>query len=53
LDALTADKRDIILLSYFLDMTDKEIADRLNMARSTVAYRRTTTLGELKKLLGG
>lgn len=40
-DALTAlpdDKRDIVLLAYFLDMSDQEIADKLNMVRRTVQY---------------
>jgi len=51
LSELPSDKRDIILLSYFLDMTDKEIAERLKMANSTVAYRRTSTLKKLKKIM--
>lgn len=53
LNALPADRRDIILLSYFLDMTDKEIAERLNLVRRTVAYRRTSSLQELKKFMEG
>jgi RNA polymerase sigma factor (sigma-70 family) len=51
LNALSADRRDIILLSYFLDMTDREVAKRLNLARRTVAYRRAATLRELKKIM--
>lgn len=51
--ALPLDKRDIILLSYFLDMSDNEIAKLLNMVRSSVAYRRTSTLKLLKELMGG
>ena len=51
LNALAADKREIVLMSYFFDMSDREIAERLNMARRTVAYRRTSSLQELKKLL--
>ena len=51
--ALPAQKRDIILLSYFLDMSDNEIAKLLNMVRSSVAYRRTSTLKLLKELMGG
>ena len=49
LTVLPADRRDIVLLSYFFDMSDREIAERLNMARRTVAYRRTSALNELKK----
>lgn len=51
--ALPIDKRDIILLSYFLEMPDGEIAKTLNMVRSSVAYRRAITLKLLKKLMGG
>ena len=43
------DKRDIVLLAYFLDMTDQEIADKLDMVRRTVQYKRAQTLKELKK----
>jgi RNA polymerase sigma factor (sigma-70 family) len=49
LSVLSADRRDIILLSYFLDMTDREIAERLNLVRRTVAYRRASSLRKLKK----
>lgn len=34
--SLPAEKRNIILLSYFLEMTDMEIAELLNMVRSSV-----------------
>lgn len=34
-------------------MTDMEIAELLNMVRSSVAYRRTATLKLLKELMGG
>lgn len=51
LSNLTDEKRDIILLSYFLDMTDKEIAEALHLVRSTVQYKRTTALKELKRRL--
>ena len=46
---LTEQNRDIILLSYFLELSDGEIGKKLNMIRSTVQYRRTSTLRELKK----
>ena len=51
--ALPKQKRDIILLSYFLDMPDSEIAKALNMVRSSVAYRRSATLKLLRELMGG
>jgi RNA polymerase sigma factor (sigma-70 family) len=53
LKVLPTKKRDIILLSYFLDMTDREIGELLNLVRRTVAYRRTSTLRELKKFMEG
>jgi DNA-directed RNA polymerase specialized sigma24 family protein len=51
--ALPGDKRDIILLSYFLDMTDGEIGDKLNLVRRTVQYKRTSSLRELKQFMEG
>ncbi len=51
LNTIAADRREIVLMSYFFDMTDKEIADKLNMARRTVAYQRANTLRILKNLM--
>lgn len=51
LAALSDEKRDIVLLAYFLDMTDQEIADKLNVVRRTVQYRRTSSLKEMKQRL--
>jgi RNA polymerase sigma factor (sigma-70 family) len=51
LHSLTEQNRDIILLSYFLELSDGEIGKKLNMIRSTVQYRRTSTLRELKKIM--
>ena len=53
LNALPPDKRDIILMSYFFEMTDKEIAEHLNMARRTVTDQRSKSLKKLKKLMEG
>ncbi len=53
LDALTPDRRAIVLLAYLLDMPDAEIAQRLNLNRSTVQYRRTSTLEQLRKMMEG
>jgi len=49
LSALPESKRDIVLLAYFLDMSDQEIADKLNLVRSTVQYRRASSLKEMKQ----
>ena len=43
--------RDIVLLFYFLDLSDKEVGENLNLIRSTVQYQRTNTLQELKKMM--
>ena len=51
LSALPEDKRDIVLLAYFLDMSDQEIADKLNLVRRTVQYRRASSLKEMKQRL--
>lgn len=51
LKSLPQDRLEIILLSYFLGMTDPEIAGRLNLVRRTVAYRRTSSLQDLKKFM--
>jgi len=48
---LLREKRDVILLSYFLDMTDREISDKLNIVHQTVSKRRLTTLKELREYL--
>jgi RNA polymerase sigma factor (sigma-70 family) len=51
LKVLSPHLRNIVLLSYFLDMTDGEIAKLMNLANSTVAYRRTSTLSKLKRIM--
>ncbi|POR00403.1 hypothetical protein AU468_09670 [Alkalispirochaeta sphaeroplastigenens] len=53
LKGLSERKRDIILLSYFLELTDREIGDKLNMLRASVQYQRTRTLQQLKKIMEG
>ena len=53
LDNLPEQKRDIILLSYFLELSDREIGDKLNMLRSTVQYQRTRTLQMIKTFMEG
>ena len=42
---------EVILLSYFLGMTDREISDKLNIVHQTVSKRRLTTLKELREYL--
>ena len=52
LQSLSVDKRNIILLAFFLGLNDREIANKLNLVRRTVTYRRTKALQELKSILG-
>ena len=53
LNALPERKRDIILLSYFLDMSDAEIGELLNVVRTTVFRHRKSALAKIKLYLEG
>ena len=53
LQCLAERNRDIILLSYFLELSDREIGDKLNTLRTTVQYQRTSTLRQLKNFMEG
>ena len=48
---LTKRKQDIILLSFFLSMTNADIATLMELAESTVHYHKTNALKELKELM--
>ena len=52
-EALPEKKRDIILLSYFLDMSDEEIGGLLNVVRSTIFRHRNTALEKIKLYMEG
>ena len=45
LNALPQDGRDILLMYFFLDMADREIAERIHMARRTVNARSRKPIG--------
>ena len=53
LQELPERKRDIILLSYFLDYNDVEIAELLNLVRRTVNDQRNKALKALKNRMEG
>ena len=53
LNALPERKRDIVLLSYFLDMSDAEIGELLNVVRTTVFRHRKSALAKIKQYLEG
>ena len=48
---LPSNKRNILLLFYFMDMSDSEIADMLKLNRSTVYRHRTSGLAMMKKFM--
>lgn len=48
LTALPGKKRDVVILSYFLELSDTEIAQIFRVVSSTIHRRRTSSLKELK-----
>lgn len=48
IESLAEEKQQIILLSYFFDMTDREIAETLDSFRSTVQRKKVNSIKELK-----
>ena len=53
LETLPERKRNIVLLSYFLDMSDAEIGQLLNVVRTTVFRHRKTALAKIKQYMEG
>lgn len=53
LEALSEKKRNIILLSYFMDMSDEEIGKLLHLVRTTIYRHRTSSLNQIKKYMEG
>ena len=51
LEQLSESNRDVILLSYFLGLTDREIGERLNIVHQAVSKRRNVTLKKLREYL--
>ena len=49
---LPEELRIVVLLSYFLDMSDHQIAKTLNMIQRTVSRRRVRSIEGLKKRMG-
>ena len=47
--SLSEEMRDILLLSYFLEMNDVEIAELMNMIRRTVQRRRCSSLEMIRE----
>ena len=53
LELLPDKKRDIVLMSYYLELSDEEISKVLNVVRSTVFRHRKTALSKIKKYMEG
>lgn len=51
LQHLTPQRREVILLYYFLDLNDTEIGRLLQIDNTTVKYRRNTALKRLKEMM--
>ena len=51
LQSLTEKKRNVILLSYFMDMSDAEIAREMNLVRSTIHEHQRRSLEQMKKIM--
>lgn len=48
---LSEKKRNVILLSYFMEMSDADIAREMNLVRSTIHEHRKRSLEMLKKIM--
>ena len=53
LKELSERKRNVILLSYFMEMSDADIAREMNLVRSTIHEHRTRSLEILRKIMEG
>ena len=51
LSTLPANRRDIILLFYFLDWTDKQISKAMDLSLDATYYRRQSSLKKLRSVL--
>ena len=51
LHSLSEEKREVVLLYYFFDMSEREIARFCNIPRTTVQTRRTSSMKLLKRYL--
>ena len=48
---LPEDNRNVILLSYFVGLNDREISERISISRQAVTRRRNNTMKELREYL--
>lgn len=53
LQSLSERKRNVVLLYYYMDMTDAEIARKMNLVRSTIQEHRKRSLELLRQKMKG
>ena len=51
ISTLQPKNQEVILLSYFLGMTDREISERMGVCRQSISKRRNGALKRLRRLL--
>jgi RNA polymerase sigma factor (sigma-70 family) len=51
LSSLPESKRNVVVLSYWFGLSDKQIAKQLHLPRTTASHIRTSSIGKLKKLM--
>ena len=51
IQSLSENKRKVVLLSYFMDMSDADIARMMNLVRSTVHEHRKRSLELMKEMM--
>ncbi len=51
LHTLTEKKRNVVLLSYYMDMSDADIARKMNLVRSTISEHRKRSLELMRKIM--
>ena len=51
LERLSEQQRDVILLFYYMNMSDEEIAKQLHKVRSTICYHRNSSLQKLREIM--
>lgn len=51
LERLSEHQRNIILLFYYRDMSDGEIANEMHKVRSTICYHRNSSLQKLREIM--
>ena len=50
---LKSDRRNIVLLYYFADLSDQEISHVLNIPRASIQYKRAGALKDMKNIFEG